>query len=144
MSGRVAIFLAGLPLMVLFAGGCIERTITITSEPAGALVWLNDREIGRTPVDVDFVHYGTYDVLLIKEGYEPLQTFGKASPPFWDNVGLDFVADLVPATLTSEIEWHYVLEVQPEDAAAARAELIERATKLRERVAETPLGEEKE
>ncbi|MFB3120043.1 MAG: PEGA domain-containing protein [Stenotrophomonas maltophilia] len=36
----------------------------ITSEPPGALVWLNDREIGRTPVDVDFEFYGRYDVRL--------------------------------------------------------------------------------
>ncbi len=43
----------------LFAAGCVQRTITITSDPPGALVWLNDREIGRTPLDVNFVYYGT-------------------------------------------------------------------------------------
>jgi len=47
--------------------GCVERTITITSEPSGALVHLNDEEIGRTPVTVPFRFYGVYDVRLTHE-----------------------------------------------------------------------------
>lgn len=44
--------------------GCVERTITITSEPSGALVHLNDEEVGRTPLTVPFTFYGVYDVRL--------------------------------------------------------------------------------
>ena len=33
----------------LLGTGCVERTIRVTSEPAGARVWLNDRDIGVTP-----------------------------------------------------------------------------------------------
>ena len=40
--------------------GCVRRTISISSEPAGALCWLNGREIGRTPLSVDFIYYGDY------------------------------------------------------------------------------------
>jgi hypothetical protein len=47
--------------------GCVERTITINSEPQGALVYLNDEEVGRTPVSVPFLYYGTYDVRLEHE-----------------------------------------------------------------------------
>ena len=32
--------------------GCVQRTITVNSDPQGALVYLNDIEIGRTPVTV--------------------------------------------------------------------------------------------
>ncbi len=46
----------------MLAGGCVERTVTITSEPDNALVYLNDEEIGRTPVTVSFTFYGVYDV----------------------------------------------------------------------------------
>lgn len=57
-----------LPLAALFVlAGCIERTITVTSKPAGALVYLNDEEIGRTPVTVPFTFYGVYDVRLEHE-----------------------------------------------------------------------------
>jgi len=60
-------------LVVLLMGplamvGCIERTITITSDPSGALVHLNDEEVGRTPVVVPFTFYGTYTVRLEHDG----------------------------------------------------------------------------
>ncbi len=49
------------------AGGCVERTIHITSDPSGALVHLNDEEVGRTPVTVPFTFYGVYSVRLTQE-----------------------------------------------------------------------------
>ena len=118
---------AALLCLVLAAGGCVRRTLSITSDPSGALVWLNDREIGRTPVEVDFVHYGTYDVRLVREGCEPLLTFGEARPPLWDNVPLDFVAEILPAQLESRIKWHYELQPRNDDRGA----LLERARDLR-------------
>ena len=30
--------------------GCVERRIWIDTDPPGALVWLNDAQLGRTPV----------------------------------------------------------------------------------------------
>jgi hypothetical protein len=107
---------------VLAAGaGCVERTITITSEPPGALVWLNEREVGRTPLDVDFLYYGEYDVRLERDGYEPLMTSGHAAAPLWDTIPLDLGAELVPAELRSHVRWHYVLEPRMDDAAALEA-----------------------
>lgn len=113
---------------VFSATGCIRRTLAITTEPSGALLWLNDREVGRTPVEVDFDHYGTYDVRLERDGYEPMMTSGKADAPWWDTVGLDLIAEAVPGTLTSRIEWHYVMQPVDDD----RERLIERARDLRE------------
>src|SRR5689334_12153842 len=63
------------------ASGCVRRTLSITSDPPGALLWLNGREVGRTPVDVDFIYYGVYDVQLVKDGYEPLLSSGHADAP---------------------------------------------------------------
>jgi hypothetical protein len=113
------------------AVGCVQRTITITSEPPGALVWLNDREIGRTPVDVEFLHYGTYDVRLQLAGHEPLMTRGDAMPPWWDNVGLDFFAEMVPGA-RSDVAWHYVLAPAANDPEA----LVQRANDLRAKALE--------
>lgn len=48
--------------------GCVERLITVRSQPPGSLVYLNDEEVGRTPVTVPFKFYGTYDVRLEHEG----------------------------------------------------------------------------
>ena len=52
----------------LFAG-CVKRTISISSNPSGALVWVNDREVGRTPVEFEFLYYGEYDLRLERDGY---------------------------------------------------------------------------
>jgi hypothetical protein len=106
--------------------GCVERTISISSEPSGALVYLNDREVGRTPLKVEFLYYGTYDVRLVKDGYEPLLTKGDANAPWWDVPGVDLAAELVPARLQSEIEWHF--DLTPADDDPSR--LIERAREM--------------
>jgi hypothetical protein len=122
--------IVGVVLAVLVASsGCVRRTITITTEPAGTLVWLNDREVGRTPVEVDFKHYGTYDVRLELRGYEPMMTSGRANPPWWDHVGLDLFAELTPADLESHIEWHYVMMPLDDDHDA----LVNRAHELRKK-----------
>jgi hypothetical protein len=113
------------------ATGCVRRTITISTDPPGAMVWLNDREVGRSPVDVDFDYYGTYDVRLEREGYEPLMTSGDAKAPLWDTVGLDLVAEVLPFPLHSRVEWHYVLEPGHDDPEA----LAGRARTLRSQVA---------
>lgn len=111
--------------------GCVRRLIAITSEPAGATVWLNDREIGRTPCDAEFTYYGTYDVRLQLDGYEPLSTTGEAKAPIWDNLGPDLVAEALPAKLESLNAWHYTLVPTSMDHAA----LLERARQLRDRPA---------
>jgi hypothetical protein len=41
------------------ASGCVERWLTINTEPQGALVTLNDEEIGVSPVTVSFEWYDT-------------------------------------------------------------------------------------
>jgi hypothetical protein len=114
----------------LFLTGCVRRTITISSEPDGALCWLNGREIGRTPLSVDFTYYGDYDVVLQKDGYEPLLTKGEAKAPIWDTVPFDFVAEVIPGERQSNFKWHYDLQPRNDDPAG----LLERAQDLRQQV----------
>ncbi|MEZ6082644.1 MAG: hypothetical protein R3E58_01500 [Phycisphaerae bacterium] len=33
-------------IVALINTGCVRRTLTINTEPQGALIWLNDEEIG--------------------------------------------------------------------------------------------------
>ena len=65
---------AMLAMTLALLAGCVERTIKITSQPSGALVYLNDEEVGRTPTEVRFTFYGDYSVILRKEGHETLNT----------------------------------------------------------------------
>ncbi len=115
--------------------GCVDRKIRITSEPAGARVWLNDTEIGTTPAEADFRFYGRYDIRLEKEGYEPLWTDREAKAPLWQYPGIDLAADLIPARFDDLVEWHFELEPSPEtvgDPATVRRELIDRARSMRD------------
>ncbi len=114
-------------LVCLFCVSCVERTISITSEPAGALVYLNDQEVGRTPLTVPFMFYGTYDVRLEAEGFEPLWTKQKAKTPLWDMPGIDLLAEAVPG-VKSQVKWHFDLQpAVPMDQDA----LLDRAEQMR-------------
>lgn len=126
--------LVGLAALALTSGGCVRRVISITSAPSGATVWLNDREIGRTPCEAEFTYYGTYDVRLQLDGYEPLDTTGEAVAPIWDSIGPDLIAEALPAKLESTNAWHYELVPTSLDHAA----LLERAKALREKSLPAP------
>jgi hypothetical protein len=82
--------------LLLVCGGCVERTLDVRSDPSGALVYLNDQEIGRTPLSKHFLWYGTYDVQVRKDGYETLKTKSPVIAPWWQWIPFDFVAELVP------------------------------------------------
>ncbi len=120
--------------------GCVERRISITSEPAGALVWVNDVEVGRTPVETVYKHYGEYDVRLELDGHDTLQTFSKAKTPWWEFPGPDLIAEAVP-NAKHTVRWHFVLTPTLSttmDREQFERELIERAHGLREQMGEPP------
>lgn len=123
-----------LGLALLTGGvGCTQRTIEITSEPSGALVHLNDREVGRTPLEVPFTFYGTYDVRLEREGHHPFWTQAKARAPLWDLPGPDLVAEAIPGT-HSRVRWHFELAPAPAAGDVDDALLLDRARQLRARL----------
>jgi hypothetical protein len=87
-----AILLAMLPL------GCVQRQMTVLTDPPGAVVYLNDREMGRTPFTKTFLWYGNYDVVIRKDGYQALKTTAEITAPFWQFVPFDLVTDFLPLT----------------------------------------------
>ena len=111
--------------------GCLERRIVVTSDPEGAVVWLNDQEVGRTPVETGFQFYGVYDVRLRKEGYEPLATKQKAKSPWYEYPGPDLIAAALPFTIRKTVRWHYELTPLPEGTPEDRDELVQRAEEFR-------------
>jgi hypothetical protein len=112
----------------VLSSGCLERKIHITSEPPGATVYLNDTEIGRTPVTTGFTYHGDYDVRLRKEGYETVSTHRRAWEPLWEIPPVDLIATALPFTISKEHAWSFDLApTQPADSAA----LINRARELR-------------
>jgi hypothetical protein len=121
----------------LILPGCLERRLTITSEPPGATATVNGVEIGRTPVSASFVYYGDYDVELQHQGSEPLRARATAPAPLYEYAPIDLLASALPFTLSTDVKWHYKL--QPElSTAQPRPQLEqglrERADALRDRL----------
>ncbi|MGD9692432.1 MAG: PEGA domain-containing protein [Phycisphaerales bacterium] len=136
-AARTFICLAGCAAWAIVGTGCIERTIHITSEPPGAMVWVNDVEVGRTPVDVEYEWEGAYDVRVMLEGYEAVWEKREVKGAAHDFPGVDLVATVAPARFRSETSWHFELRAAQDDVDG----LLERGTRMRER-AEGPAGEE--
>lgn len=130
-------------LAMALCGGCVQRTISITSQPAGALVYLNDEEVGRTPIEVPFTFYGTYDVRLERDGYAPLWTQQKAEPPWWEYPGPDLFAEAVPGA-KSKLAWHFELDALPAPEDRDADALAQRARELRQTLSDTPVPPELE
>ena len=123
--------LIGLTLAACMTAGCVRRTLTINTEPTGALVFLNDEEIGRTPVTTDFTWYGDYDLIIRHEGYATLGTHVNVVSPWYQRAPIDFVSEVLwPGHILDAHSYDFVLSpANPPD----REELIERAQSLRTR-----------
>ena len=113
--------------------GCVERELNITSEPAGALVTVSDRELGRTPLTVPFTWYGDYDVRLQLEGHETLKTHAEINRPWYEIPPLDLFSHIAPWTYHDKRFLHYEL---PALKQASDDDLIKRADALRQRTNE--------
>ena len=117
--------------------GCVEREMTITSEPDGALVYVSDKEMGRTPVTFSFLWYGDYEIVLRREGHKTLVTGANVSPPVYGLPPLDLFSEIAPWTYHDRRYLHYKLKKlttpgDPREAARLDDELIQRAEKMRQ------------
>jgi hypothetical protein len=107
-------------LSCLLLPGCVHRIMTVKSEPDGALVYMNEQEIGRTPLSKEFLWYGNYDVVVRKEGYATLKTQTPVMPPLWQIIPIDLVTDLMPLTDEHVLVYH-LQPSSPSDPAALMA-----------------------
>src|SRR5688572_801476 len=116
--------------LALLVGGCVQRTMRVESDPPGALVYMNFQEVGRTPLERDFTWYGTYDVQVRHEGYEPLKTRTPVIAPWWQWPPFDLFAEFWPGRLKDERTIRYTLKpasTQPVEPA----QILDRAEQLR-------------
>lgn len=116
-----------LALLVGLAG-CTSRAVTVTSLPPGAEVSINRRVVGKTPVRVNYTHYGSYRIELRKDRYQTLVREEKLRPPWYGYDPFAFMADnVIPARINDESYLHYVMVEVPEmgdrDALMGRANM---------------------
>ena len=128
--GRLFIVIM-LAAALLAATGCVERNLRIDSDPQGARVSVNDREVGVTPVKLSFLWYGDYDIILRRAGFKTLKTHYRVDAPWYQYPPIDLVAEcLIPATIRDE---HVLPTYQLEPAGVPPIdEVVQRAVQTRE------------
>jgi len=110
--------------------GCVQRRMMIRSNPPGALVYVDDYEIGVTPVSSNFTYYGRRKIRLVKDGFETLTVMQSIPAPWYQVPPLDFVSEnLVPGEIRDRQTFTYQMTPQrvvPTDQLLGRAENLRR------------------
>ena len=111
--------------VLALATGCVERRLWVRTDPTGADVRINGREVGRSPVEWRFDHYGTVLVEAELPGHLPIQKKVKLKSPWYQKPVVDFFADvLLPATIKDNHEVELQLEQEkPLTAAQVNKEI---------------------
>jgi hypothetical protein len=112
--------------------GCVERRLTIRSNPPGAVVYVDDYPIGTTPVATNFVYYGTRKIRLVKDGYETLTVLQPVPSPWYEVPPLDFFSEnLWPHEVRDQRVLDYQLMPQaivPPEQILSRGENLRRGS----------------
>lgn len=110
--------------------GCVQRRLTIRSNPPGALVYVDDYPLGTTPVSTDFVYYGTRKIRLVKSGHETLTVMQPLPAPWYQWPGLDFFSEnVIPGEIRDERVVDYQLQPQ---LVVPSLQLLEHGENLRQ------------
>ena len=104
--------------------------MTVRSNPPGATVYVDDQELGTTPVSTSYTYYGTRKIQLVRDGYETQTVMHKFSKPWYQIPPLDFFFENVsPREYRDERILDFELEPQK---VISTAELLDRAQQLRQ------------
>ncbi len=121
--------LLGVTLCACFSG-CVERRMTVRSNPPGALLYVDDYLIGETPVSTNFTYYGTRKFRLVKDGFETLTVMQSIPAPWYEYTPIDFVAEnFVPGEIRDQRTLDFQLKPQmvvPYEQVLSRAEDLRR------------------
>ena len=123
------------------ASAIVRRRLNVNSNPPGALVYVDNQQIGTTPCSVDFTYYGTREIRLIKPGFETLTVNQPIPAPWYEYTPIDFVSEnLVTMKIRDNRSVNYNLAPQ---LVVPAQELIDRANQLRQDTLQygvTPVG----
>lgn len=117
-------------LLVFASTGCVRRRMTIRSNPPGAMVFIDEQQIGTTPVSTNFTYYGARNIRLIKDGFETVNVVQTFPAPWYQVPPLDLVSENL---VSREIRDEHVVDfnMQPQRIVPTE-ELLSRANNLRQ------------
>ncbi len=134
---RMRLVLAATLLLSLCA--CVERRLRVATDPPGALIRINGREVGVSPLTWSFEHYGTILIEAELPDRAPARRVFVLKRPGYQYPVVDFFADVAaPWTIRDD---HAVMlalppkrELTEDEVVAEIAGLTERAARARDEV----------
>lgn len=130
---RRALLLLAVLASPLCLSGCVERFLTIHSDPPGAAVYVDGEKVGTTPCEVTYAWYGTRDLILDLKGYTLVRQQITLSPPWWQILPFDFITDIIiPISIHDRTIVSYALDEAPISQEAVDG-VLERAEELRKK-----------
>jgi hypothetical protein len=122
--------------------GCVTRSITVKTDPSNALVYLDNKLIGESPVTIPFTYYGTRKIMIEKKDedgaltHERTIAFEKIKAPVYQVFPLDFFSELLwPRKLTDDHVLSYnLVELAPLSIKEKQERVLKNAEELRQRV----------
>ncbi|MDB4724527.1 MAG: PEGA domain-containing protein [Pirellulaceae bacterium] len=127
MKKSLILLLCGLTII---STGCLRRRLTIRSNPPGALVYVDDVQIGHSPVSVPFTYYGTRTIRLEKDRFKTVEVQQNINSPWYQTPPLDFVSEvLLPFEIRDERAVNIdMLPLEPTN----ESEVLNRAKQIRQ------------
>ena len=122
---------AGFLALAALAGlsGCVDRRFVIESDPPGAVVYVNNKYVGATPVDLPFTYYGKYRFTFVADGYETLTVDETIKPPWYEYFPVEFFSEnVLPLTVSDLRNIHKPMQPM---AITSPEEIRARADQLR-------------
>jgi hypothetical protein len=126
---QVALLAAGLA-----TSACTTKhSLMIESDPPGALVRLDERVLGRTPLEAPFKHCGRRRITLYLPGYMPYSETLYLKQPWYATFPIDLITEiLIPLGLQDRHEFSCTLQPDETDAQQEQfGALLRRAQSLR-------------
>lgn len=115
--------------------------MTISTDPPGAQIFLDDELIGESPIKIPFAHYGVRKITIErrdKEGkltHKRLTFMANLKPPYYQFFPIDLASELIlPVTIQDERTFNFQLKpVEFRPPKEIRAELLKNANELRQK-----------
>jgi len=136
-SARVAAASVALFLASLASTACVERKLLIDSDPPGARVFINEDYRGETPLEIDYLHYGSRLIEMRLPGFVPERFQQSVPAPWYQWFPLDLITDVfIPFTIHDTRRVRRTLRLEPpvRNDDARREEIRERAEEFRDRL----------
>ncbi|MFP4176448.1 MAG: PEGA domain-containing protein [Planctomycetota bacterium] len=99
-------------VLALIGMGCVERKMLIRSDPSGAPAFVDEKPVGKTPVEVPFSHYGRRRIRVgpVTDDSGNVQHLEseriyETAPPWYQRFPTDFFTEVLwPGRLVDEHE----------------------------------------